>query len=315
MNYLHECELGDIILSLASVQADGGGNYYIQNNPNAVKMLKPLIELQPYIDKCEEYNGQHIDKSFVDFRKGGLEYGYPLALNHANWIKVKTDVSKQWLFVPKDNKFNNKIIINRTYRYCNPLFNWKQIVEKYKDLILFVGLDYEYNYFCESYGNVDRLLIDNYLDLAIAINSSFLFIGNQSSSNCVNEGLKHNSIQEVCLWQPDCIYKRDNAIFCYDGNIDATISGNNFLIKRKQDKQEIDTSLCPNGGWNVTINEKNFTSYCFQQLKQFVKNDGIKINDEDLNNEIFKYSNIQNNSAILLNAFMPDIKRIESILK
>ena len=62
MNFLHERDFGDIILSLAAVQAAGGGDYYIQNNPNAVKMLKPLIELQPYINKCAPKGLLRIDK-------------------------------------------------------------------------------------------------------------------------------------------------------------------------------------------------------------------------------------------------------------
>ena len=41
MNFLHERDFGDIILSLASVQAAGGGNYYIQNNPKAAQVLGP----------------------------------------------------------------------------------------------------------------------------------------------------------------------------------------------------------------------------------------------------------------------------------
>jgi hypothetical protein len=266
MNFLHERDLGDIILSLASVQAAGGGNYYIQNNPNAIRMLAPLIEHQPYINKCGKKLLYQIDKSFVDFRNGGLPYGVPLAELHARWIKQHTDLNKQWLFCPKDNKFKGRIIVNKTNRYANPLFPWKEIVNQLGELILFVGHDNEYDLFCRRFGKVERLIVKDYLELAIAINSSECFIGNQSSANCVAEGLKHRTIQEVCLWTPDCIYKRDNATFCYDGNIDTVLSGKRIQVSDKTPERYIDKSHTPSGGWRLTINGKKINSYSIDVL-------------------------------------------------
>ena len=266
MNFLHERDLGDIILSLASVQAAGGGNYYIQNNPNAIRMLAPLIEHQPYINKCGKKLLYQIDKSFVDFRNGGLPYGVPLAELHARWIKQHTDLNKQWLFCPKDNKFKGRIIVNKTNRYANPLFPWKEIVNQLGESILFIGHDNEYDLFCRRFGKVERLIVKDYLELAIAINSSECFIGNQSSANCVAEGLKHRTIQEVCLWTPDCIYKRDNATFCYDGNIDTVLSEKRIQISVKTPERYIDKSHTPAGGWRLTINGKKLNSYSIDVL-------------------------------------------------
>jgi hypothetical protein len=266
MNFLHERDLGDIILSLASVQAAGGGNYYIQNNPNAIRMLAPLIEHQPYINKCGKKLLYQIDKSFVDFRNGGLPYGVPLAELHARWIKQHTDLNKQWLFCPKDNKFKGRIIVNKTNRYANPLFPWKEIVNQLGESILFVGHDNEYDLFCRRFGKVERLIVKDYLELAIAINSSECFIGNQSSANCVAEGLKHRTIQEVCLWTPDCIYKRDNATFCYDGKIDTVLSGKRIQVSDKTPERYIDKSHTPSGGWRLTINGKKINSYSIDVL-------------------------------------------------
>lgn len=266
MNFLHERDLGDIILSLASVQAAGGGNYYIQNNPNAIRMLAPLIEHQPYINKCGKKLLYKIDKSFVDFRNGGLPYGVPLAELHARWIKQHTDLNKQWLFCPKDNKFKGRIIVNKTNRYANPLFPWKEIVNQLGESILFVGHDNEYDLFCRRFGKVERLIVKDYLELAIAINSSECFIGNQSSANCVAEGLKHRTIQEVCLWTPDCIYKRDNATFCYDGKIDTVLSEKRIQVSAKTPERYIDKSHTPSGGWRLTINGKTLNSYSIDVL-------------------------------------------------
>lgn len=275
MNFLHERDLGDIVLSLAAVQAAGGGNYYIQNNPKAVKMLRPLIEVQPYINKCSERSLWKIDKSFVDFRKQTLSWGIPLALHHARWINQEVDFSKPWLFVPKNNKFKGKIIVNKTERYANPLFPWAELVKFIGGRMLFVGLDHEYDLFCRRFGKIERLIVKDYLELAIAINSSDCFIGNQSSANCVAEGLKHRSIQEVCLWQPDCIYKRDNATFCYDGKINTTVAGITINVASKPQERKINKSHTPPGGWKLTINGKTMKCYAMDLLVLQAQSKGI----------------------------------------
>jgi hypothetical protein len=55
------------------------------------------------------------------------------------------------------------------------------------------------------------------LELAHLIAGSSLFIGNQSVSMTIAEGLKHPRIQEACLWLPDCIYPGVNAQYIGTG--------------------------------------------------------------------------------------------------
>lgn len=285
MNFLHERDLGDIIVSLASVQAAGGGSYYIQNNPIAIKMLKPLIEVQPYIDKCSTRHLWKIDKSFVDFRKNGHPYGVTLAELHANWINQPTDLSKPWLFVPKDDKFSGKIIVNKTNRYNNPLFPWVELVKLLGDKMLFVGHDVEYASFCKRFGTINRLIVKDYLQLAIAINSSECFIGNQSSANCVAEGLKHKTIQEVCLWMPDCIYKRYNATFCFDGKLKANVADVSINIGKSYNRR-FDKAQTPPGGWRFTIHGKTQTSYAMDVLVLQAQSNGINGTKQEIEDMI-----------------------------
>jgi hypothetical protein len=120
------------------------------------------------------------------------------------------------------------------------------------------------------------LIVKDYLELAIAINSSECFIGNQSSANCVAEGLKHRTIQEVCLWTPDCIYKRDNATFCYDGKIDTVLSEKRIQVSDKTPERYIDKSHTPSGGWRLTINGKTLNSYSIDVLVIQAKSAGME---------------------------------------
>jgi hypothetical protein len=314
MNFLHERDFGDIILSLAVVKAaSDSANYYIQNNPKAVKLLAPLIEYQSYINKCDSFKSQNIDKSFVDFRKGGFPWGVQLGLHHAKWINQDVDLSQPWLTAPVDKKYKGSIIVNKTQRYANPLFPWCQLVKILGDKMLFVGHDNEYDIFCKKYGKVDRLIINDYLELATAINSSDCFIGNQSSANCVAEGLKHKTIQEVCLWQPDCIYKRDNAAFCYDGTIDTTISGIDIEITREI--QKLDKQECPPGGWKLTANAKTLRSYAIDVLINEARNNGVVGRNKEIEEMIISETSNDHKHDPIVERFMHDIKRVEELLQ
>jgi hypothetical protein len=315
MNFLHERDFGDIILSLAVVKAatTSKSNYYIQNNPNAVKLLSPLIEFQTYIDKCCSYKNQNIDESFVDFRRGGLEWGKQLIVNHARWVKQEVDLSQPWLTAPVDKKYKGSIIVNKTQRYANPLFPWSQLVKILGDKMLFVGHENEYDIFCKKYGEVERLIINDYLELATAINSSDCFIGNQSSANCVAEGLKHKTIQEVCLWQPDCIYKRDNAAFCYDGTIDTTISGIDIEITREI--QKLDKHESPPGGWKLTTNVKTLRSYAIDVLINEARNNGVVGKNKEIEEMIISETSNDHKYDPIVERFMHDIKRVEELLQ
>ena len=313
MNFLHERDFGDIVLSLSAVKAAGGGNYYIQNNPKAVKVVGPLIEFQSYIKKVGEAGTESIDKSFVDFRKQGLDWGVRLALLHAKWIEQEVDFSEPWLTACKDSQYNGKIIVNKTERYANPLFPWVQLVNLLGSKMLFVGHDHEYELFCRRFGKVDRLIIRDYLHLATAINSSDCFIGNQSSANCIAEGLKHKSIQEVCLWQPDCIYKRDNATFCYDGTIDTEIAGVKVKIDRPNEKVDIQES--PQGGWKLTINGKLFNSYSLDVVVNHARNNGVTGSKKEIEDKIIDETITRNQPATVTDRFAYDVKRVKELLE
>ena len=313
MNFLHERDFGDIVLSLSAVKAAGGGNYYIQNNPKAVKVVGPLIEFQPYIKKVGKAGKESIDKSFVDFRKKGLYWGVRLALLHAKWIEQDVDFSEPWLTACEDSQYKGKIIVNKTERYANPLFPWVQLVKLLGSKMLFVGHDHEYELFCRRFGKVERLIIRDYLHMATAINSSDCFIGNQSSANCVAEGLKHKSIQEVCLWQPDCIYKRDNATFCYDGTIDTEIAG--VKVKIDRPRPQINKQESPAGGWKLTINGKLFSSYALDVIVNHARDNGVSGSKKDIEDKIIDETITRNHTSSVPDRLAHDVKRVKELLE
>jgi hypothetical protein len=127
-----------------------------------------------------------------------------------------------------------------------------------------IRLEEEYKDFCAECGQVEYLPTKTLLEAARAIAGSELFIGNQSAPYAIAEGLKHRSILEVCLWQPDCIYRRLNAIYCYDGRLEFDFRRKKFSTPPMKMVQRAQLGETPPGGWRISINGHTARSYVFQ---------------------------------------------------
>lgn len=190
-----------------------------------VNFIHRLVSLQPYIKSCRMIEASDFPRwRSGGFRRAGLHSPTaPLLIAHLNHFNkivgtgLEVDTSKPWITVDKSPATSSRVVINRTSRYRNHHFPWRDVVSFYGPRLLFVGLPHEHKEFCETYGFVDYLPTGDMLDLAQAIAGSFLFIGNQSCAFALAEGMKHNAIQETSLKIPDCIFKRDNVQHVYDG--------------------------------------------------------------------------------------------------
>lgn len=226
-------DLGDAILSLATLQHRGGMfDYYARDN-GATKgfvarlpIIKPLIEAQPYINAVKIWKREPIAWASEGFRPNWHDRKRNLASCHAqhaldtHFIDSLPDMSKPWLTVEPNNKFNGLIVINRSPRYNNAHFPWRKIVEHYGNLLCFVGLQQEHADFEHHFGKVRYIVTNDLLEVAQAIAGSSLFIGNQSACATIAEGLKHPRIIESCLTMPDCIYPNaHNAQYVFDGSV------------------------------------------------------------------------------------------------
>jgi hypothetical protein len=176
-----------------------------------------------------------------------MPFGVQLARIHSDYISFPTDFSKPWLTVQPSPGFTGRIVINKTHRYPNNLFPWKELVNTFSREMIFVGLESEHRDFCQKYGKVDYHKTMDMLDVAQVIAGSDLFIGNQSSPNAIAEGLKHNSIQEVCLATPDCVFHRANAIHCCDGKLEFWACGKLFQHNREKARKKIVRNVTPLG--------------------------------------------------------------------
>lgn len=220
LNVSSNGDLGDIVVMLATLKSTGKKcNVYLRDTPGTagilhrMHLIKPLLEAQPYINAVKAWRREPLHWESEKFRGYGfVNNKLNLAHNHAQaaikdkFIKKLPDVASPWLTVEPDTRYAGRVIINRSFRYNNSLFPWAKIVGHLGSKLLFIGLPEEHARFQRDFGTVEYCHPKDLLEVARMIAGSELFIGNQSSCMTIAEGLKHPRIQEVCLWQPDCIY-------------------------------------------------------------------------------------------------------------
>jgi len=248
-SFYHSGDIGDLIYSMPTIKALGGGDLILGPATEMPESLKPRLQFnksqqnllqafllsQKYIKSVsfsDAYASVDYDlnkfryywhKSFLVSTKRiqdnlGKISGPTLMSMHAAAFNVTSiDDLTPWLSFEKTIITGKPVIIHRSPRYHNPAFPWKDIVDKYGKGILFVGLESEYGDFIEQFGDVDFYSVSDFLDMAQIIAGSTLFIGNQSAPYSIAEGLKVNCIQETRGDEemPDCIFNRLNAFYCY----------------------------------------------------------------------------------------------------
>ena len=219
MKFKHSGDLGDIIYSLPTVKALGGGVLYL--NPGVrftnfkragFDFIKPLLLSQSYIKGVELYTPNVlIDYDLDRFRSSGFNLSIEnLASMYPRVFGVDGGViNKPWLFLNEKKVIDNKgVVIHRSPRYHNNNFDWKKVLKEHEGDIVFVGLKQEHSDFVKEFGEVPFYQVKDSLELAMIINGSKLFVGNQSSPFSISEGLHKTNLLEVCQHCPNCNFKR-----------------------------------------------------------------------------------------------------------
>lgn len=285
-------------------------------------LTAPLFLKQPYI---REYRvakpGEYADWHSGEFRAKGLHsVSQTLFQSHLNWLiqakgigqDYKSD--KPWLTVDPSPKTKDRVVIARSERYRNPYFNWKAVVDKYGDKILFIGLPHEHQEFCASYGAVEHLPTKDYLEVAEAIKGSLLFIGNQSSPMAVAEGLKHHSIQETCLFIVDCVYKRDNAQYVSNGKM--TLPGfwgqeDTQVPPFKITPEDPPTHTAPPGQWQY----QGMKSYFIGGLLKFAQREHPDLTPAQVKHLVLQENVLRVPEFFLDNGDMQGFRKVEKALQ
>ena len=149
--------------------------------------------------------------------------------------------NEKWLELPpRDSRarvHDKKYTISRSTRHTTS----PQIMEKIVQTLgpenfCFLGLPHEHSDFCQKVCKIDTVETKDFFDVAVAIDDSEMFIGNQSSCCAIAEGLKKPVIQETSLEVPNCTFSRIRKDFFLGWLVDGEVRLTNDL----NEEQEID---------------------------------------------------------------------------
>jgi hypothetical protein len=227
--FVHSGHCGDLIAAMPVFREMGGGKVIITQTPftaqhNPMKgvlyeSVRPLIEFQPYIDSVS-WQDEPSDYTH-DLREFRSHYGPQKTLTQAqsDFLREPFNYSP-WLSAPINADIKGDIAVSRSPRYHNPFFPWRRILKRNSHRMVFLGTEKEHRDFISEFGfPIHHHKTKNLLDVASAIQSSKLFIGNQSSPCWIAMGLGHPLIQETHQNINDSIIYRKNSMFVADGNM------------------------------------------------------------------------------------------------
>lgn len=100
--------------------------------------------------------------------------------------------------------------------YQNASFPWHFIWEKYHKEAVFVGTDTEHEIFCGTCGRVPHYKTKDLSEAARVIAGCELFVGNQTSTHAIAEGMKKRILLEVWKEGPNCLVFRNGVTHGWD---------------------------------------------------------------------------------------------------
>lgn len=235
MRFLHSGHIGDLIAFLPCMRALGGGDLVITDNAGTnlsmegfkYDSVKPLLEVQDYVHSVSyARRPEGIDYDVCGFRR---YWGQGSIIEmQAKELGIPVPYLSAWINVQPDPTTVGRIVCCRTHRYRTDRFPWAQVVDRFRDKIIFIGLYDEYGDFTKHYGHVDQLCVRDLLELAQLIAGSDLFIGNQSSPFWIAAGMNHPLVQETHQHIRDSVVPYDTAFYSEDGSFERI---NNFIKK------------------------------------------------------------------------------------
>ena len=211
ISFLHYGHLGDIINSLPVIKElskDKNCILYIQKekpipqhviskdhpfgsvylSENSILKMLPLLKKQKYLEKVEIYENQNIDIDLNFFRNLPINFNIDSVRWYFHLTGCFPDLSTNYLEVEQHSKFKDYLVIMRSLRRQNQFIDYS-FLSGYKNIV-FIGLENEFNDLRKKIGNLEYYDSKDFLELAMIIMNSKLFIGNLSFGYALAEALK-----------------------------------------------------------------------------------------------------------------------------
>jgi hypothetical protein len=235
--FKHSGDLGDIIYSLPTIRALGGGILYLDPtggesdplvcwginnrykttslNSKTIDLLKPLLLQQDYIKGVELWDESvSVDYNLNEFRKSLVNHN--LSDCHLNAFNLPySERDSAWLKIDQglNHESGRKTLLLRSLRVQSNHTFWENLPDEMIQDALFVGSPFEYEVFSKTFRYEVPFWELSILDLARAIYSCNSFISNQTFGAALAEGFKKNLIQEVYRIFPLALFEREEAAY------------------------------------------------------------------------------------------------------
>jgi hypothetical protein len=242
--FFHSGNLGDIVWSLPTIKALGGGDLYLAKGgiPAAIRkynngpvfpeyegrlsqkdidLITPLLESQPYINSVKVSNGDLTDYYDLDKFRGtvGQAFKTNFIETFAQTFNHTADYSP-WLTVEP-----NRVAyyaVTRTQRYhsnkTSTIPNWLKLIRdnNLEKNGMFVGLPDEHKAFCELFDiKIPYYKCNDFLELAQVIAGAAAFFSNQTFAYGLACGLGKETVLETLSYRPleqnECYIQRPNS--------------------------------------------------------------------------------------------------------
>jgi hypothetical protein len=214
-SFKHSGARGDIIYSLPTIRAMGGGKLYLVRESGTylgvamslqeLNWMREMLVGQCGITAVEEWKGQAVQYNLDRFRSFNTLVAQNLQEAHLVVFGATADLSLPWLdkarFVPKHVA---DIVVSRSNRYDGPL-RWHEL-KGFEARAVFLGFEDEWKIFKAMTGlEIALYQPESYADVCSVLLGSKLFIGNQSFVYALAEALKVNRVQQASLVCPNCL--------------------------------------------------------------------------------------------------------------
>lgn len=217
--FKHSGDLGDIIWSLPTILALGGGTLLLDPNGGAsepavtenahprkrtrldadrIEAIKPLLLLQDYITDVRPWSGDAVEYNLDLFRRH-VKAGNLADAHLAAFDLPTSHRDRAWLTVPDPIEIPGKIIvISRSVRAMGNHGFWESALELIKDRCVFVGLPKEHEIFEYCFEmKVPYHPTPTIVELARVIAGCRQFIGNSSFPHALAEAMKKPLVLEM----------------------------------------------------------------------------------------------------------------------
>ena len=230
VTFVHSGHIGDIIAFIPIYRALQGSFLLVMDADWGAPMtgykydsLKPLLDDQG-IESSMTSDGRSIDYDMSNWREC---YKHEISLmdSQARYVNLvpresgHMTITEPWIKVEADPLTKGRVIFNRSSRYWNEMFPWKDVVNFFSDRALFIGAEYEYDDFIHRFGNVEYYKTESCLDVAKAIEGADFYVGNQSSAFWIAAALRKPLLQETYPLSANSIIPYEGAWYSFAGDI------------------------------------------------------------------------------------------------